>query len=355
MKKIIIFRSKPTLHSLLNFSKSLSVLLKAKIPLHKALQILQSQTSDKQMKTIISSLLASIYKGKPFSEALARHTNIFGNLYIEMVRIGETSGKLDEMLMRQTSYLEKAARLRQKISMAMIYPSIIVAISILSVVFLITFIVPTFKELFSDFQAQIPPITLMLLNSKDFLLRFWLFILIAGVIIVYLLRKILAVEIISDYIYRRVLLKVPVIGELVKRNNMAKLSRTMYVLLEAGIPFVEAVRVCKGSFKNRIIRESLEKTVLSLSKGQSFFSSFGEREIFPEFLRNMLKVGEESSYIADIFKHLADFYEEELDSVVDTLSAIVEPIIILLLGIVIGFVIIMLYLPLFEMINNFNL
>lgn len=334
----------------IEFLRNLAVMLKAKLPLVKALETSVQQASHKRLKEIITDIKKQVSKGKSLSKALGGYSQVFDSISIQLTEVGEVSGVLDEVLLRLSAYKEKAYKLKQKVKMALVYPGIIVGVAITSVSFLLVFVVPTFVDMYRDFEADLPGPTMIILNISEFLTTNIVLILIVLIIAIFGLNYFLK----SDRGRRMVdklKLKIPYFGAMYSKGLVSQFTSTLSTLLHSGVTLSESLNVLKKSSNNLILEDEVQRMVSSIRKGKSLNKSLDKSLIFPVMVTQMISVGEETASLDEMLGQVATLYEEEVDIMVEGLTSVIEPVLIVFIGLIIGAIIIALYLPIFEMVN----
>jgi len=330
------------------FSRQFSTMIAAGLPVLQALNILVEQMDDKVFKKVLTKVRDDIGSGANLSDAMSGFPNVFSPLYCNMIKAGELSGALDQILDRLSTYLEKAEALKQKIKGAMMYPAVVVTIALLIVIILMVKVVPTFRTVFESFGSGLPTPTKILLAVSDFE-RKWALVQIGSLVgIVFLLGVLRRTErfgfIIDSYI-----LKLPVFGNLVKKQTVARFARTMGTLLKSGVQILDSLETVARSSGNRVIEKALMETRTAVREGQSIAEPLKATGLFPPMVIQMVSVGEETGKLDDMLLRMADFYEQEVDTAVEGLMSMIEPLIIAFLGVVIGAFVIAMYMPMFMM------
>ena len=329
-------------------ARNLATMLGAGLSLARALSVIERQTGNKHLKIIVTDLSDSIKKGSSFHETLANHPEIFPGIFIAMVRAGEESGSLSDALMVVGLQMERAEGLTRKIKGAMIYPTIImVAILIVSILMLI-YVVPTLTKTFTELHVQLPPATQVFVALSDFLVSYVAFVL-AGIIIFVMGGIAFVRSRRGSSIVLRGGLYLPVIGELIRETYAARTARTLSSLLSAGVPVLNALSITKEVVRANIFAKVVEETEDRVKKGEPLSVSFAEHtEIYPILMSEMLSVGEETGKVAQMLKQVAEFYEEDVSQKTKDLSTIIEPLIMLVVGAVVGFFAISVITPLYS-------
>jgi type IV pilus assembly protein PilC len=362
-KKIraITLRKKPTefslsfgsgvkLVDLSRFTRQFAAMTSAGLPLVQCMDILSHQTENKTLSAAIGQASGDIQGGSSLAEAFGKHPKIFNNLYCNMVAAGETSGNLDGVLARLAEYQEKAHKLIRKIRGAMIYPVILGFVSTVVTSLLLIFVVPTFADMFSELGGDLPAPTLVVMTISDFLQRYILQVLIALLIIavfVYQYRKTNK----GAYFFDSLLLKIPVLGDLNRKSSISRFSQTLSTLLDSGISIIQALSITAKTAGNKVLEKGIFLTIEKITGGQSIAEPLNETGLFPPMVIHMIAVGEKTGDISSMLRKISTFYEEEVDAAVDAFTSVLEPVMIVLLGVVIGGILLAMYLPMFEMIN----
>ncbi len=344
----LIVKPKVSFKELVEFTRLLSVMLKSRVPLLLSLKTLSKQSGIK-LARVLNSLIRNLELGKSFSECLSKYPDIFSLHYVKMIEVGENTGTLWKVLQKQSDYLEKIHQVRSKVFLALLYPSIIVLVSIAAIIFVITFIVPAFADIFAEFNAELPYVTKLLLQISQYIgyTVALLVILILLLIMLFKTKKALMNNIIGNLVS-----KLPFIGTILEKNNMAQFCYTLGNLLQSGVNISDALSITQASISNPEIKAKLSKVRKKVIKGKGLAYSLKVAGIFPEIIYQMTSVGEETAKTDEVLLHLAELYNDELESLVDTLTTLIEPVIITVLGIVIGSILILLYLPMFDLFTK---
>ena len=335
---------------LLLFTKKLATMMKAGLAIVPALEMLKVQNENPSFAPIIDELLLQINAGVPLSQCLQKHPNLFDNVYVNLIKAGEASGNLDTFLDRITYALEKSIKIKKAIKSAMMYPIILLVVAFTVVGVMMVFVVPVFVEIFADAGIELPPATKIVMAASDFL-RSW-----AAPIFfvsVYLgskfLKKVLQSNEALMMKFDKYLMKAPVLGKLVSDSIMARMAMVLANLIAGGVNLVEALEIVKNSISNSKIQFSLEKVKREIFSGRPFSKSLRETSDFPETMCGFIEVGEETGKLNEMLGTVAVYYEEEFDDSVDAFSQLLEPIMIVFLGVVIGFILVAMYTPIFQM------
>ncbi|MAO63633.1 MAG: hypothetical protein CL666_01400 [Balneola sp.] len=335
---------------LIDFTRNVGVMLRARLPLMKALSTAEAQTSHKKFKPIVADIRKSVKKGNSLAKSLEKHPAIFDDIYRQLTKVGEVSGTLDEIMLRLSSYREKAYKLKQRIRMALAYPGMIIGVAVAAVSFLLIFVVPTFVDMYRDFQAELPAPTKIILAASNFLTNYSIVILAGIVLIVVGINYGLKTTKGRTFL-DRLLFQVPYFGQLYTKSLVSQFTKTLATLLHSGITLSDALNILKESSNNLILQKEVSLMSSSIRKGKSFKQSLTDSVIFPEMVIQMINVGEETANLDEMLSQVADLYEEETDIMVEGLTSVIEPFLIVFIGLIVGAIIVALYLPIFELVN----
>lgn len=336
------------LKEITDFTRQLSDLLEAGITIAKALDILQSQTANKRLKKIISDIRDFCVSGNPLSNALSRHPKVFSKLYVSMVRSGESGGMLEGILRRLSDFNEKQLEIQTKIRTALAYPILMAVVGFSTIVVLITFVMPKMVVMFADFGQALPLPTQILLFISSAIRNYWFIILIFLAALFMALRKIYDTAE-GKLTIDRFKLNFPIIGQLVKKVEIARFTRTLATLLENGVPILDALNIVLDTVESAPIKKDIEKAYSAVREGASLAHGLGASSIIPPAAINMIAVGEESGHVEKSLLKVALGYERESDESIKIMMSLLEPILILTMGAVVGFIVISMLLPIFEM------
>jgi type IV pilus assembly protein PilC len=333
-----------------DFCTQLSVLLLARISLHQALVVLKAQAKSDATKDVIDRLLASIQRGNSFGRAMAEQAEVFDNLFVVSAEIGEETGRLPEVLAHLAQYLEKVHALKRKVYQALAYPALVIAVACFAVTFLLVFIIPSFAEMFRNFQIELPWSTEIVIKISAFAVAYGYWVLPVLVVLVFLVYGSLRS---SAFRHRAgsLAMRAPIVGDILLKNQVARFCRTLGTLLQSQVSLVDALMVTQRINTAKTIREEIGRLIKYVKQGRTMAEPLVESAIFPPMVAQMIAVGEETSELDSMLLKVADYYEKELDEKVETLSTVIEPMIIILLGILVAVILISMYLPMFDLIN----
>lgn len=342
------------------FTRQLSTLQDAGLPLLRSLQILEQQQKPGLLKSILAGVAEDVEAGSTLSDAMAKHPKAFDRLYCKMVNAGEIGGVLDLILQRLANFMEKAQRLRRRIIGAMIYPVVVICIAVLIVTGIMYFVIPKFQEIFNDFDVELPNLTIWLIDasmwvagkaSPDQTIPGWVWI-VCSPFIVFLFFKLIRKTGPGRAATDILRIKVPVVGGLVKKTAIARFTRTLGTLISAGVPILEAIMITRDTSGNYVYEQALTKVHDSIREGETFAGPLREAKVCDAIVVNMIDVGEETGDLDTMLMKIADNYDEEVDVAVQALLSLLEPMLVVLLGGIVGTIVLALFLPLVKMIES---
>jgi type IV pilus assembly protein PilC len=340
------------LNDLAIFCRQFSTMIDAGVSLVRALDVLGEQTQNPKLKRIIREIQTEVESGQTLSRSMQRYPRVFNNLFIGLVRAGEVGGVLEEALQRLSHFLEKDMELRRKVKAALTYPAIVVVVALLIVLGLCTFIVPKFIELFRDLGVkELPAMTQFLVDFSDFLKTKW-YIGIAGAVVLWLAVKYAGTTKVGRRVIDRLKLKVPVFGKLSHKICLARFSRTLSTLLVSGVPILQAMETVAGTVGNEIISEAIMNARARIREGDKINDPLEKSRMFPPMVVHMISIGEESGALDQMLSKIAEFYEGEVESSLQSLTSAIEPVMIVFLGVCVGFIVIAMFLPLVNVIQS---
>ncbi|HTK83005.1 MAG TPA: type II secretion system F family protein [Bacteroidota bacterium] len=332
------------------FCTQLSVMLQARISIQRALQALSRQVSNRKMKLVVEKLGKDIQKGNSFTKALALQPGIFDDLFIMTAEVGQESGRLAEVLRHLAQHLEKMNALRRKFFQALTYPLLVISVACFAVTFLLVFIVPTFAEMFKSFQMELPASTRIVLGISHVAVSYGMYAVAAAAVIAFLSWKSINTPSTRQRI-ESFAFKIPVVGDILLKNHVARFCRTLGTLLQAQVSLVDALDVTQRIISNAEMKKDIREILKQVKQGKTVAEPLVESSIFPPMVSQMIAVGEETSELDAMLLKVADYYEKDLDSKVESLSSVIEPVLILLLGLIVAAILISMYLPMFDLVN----
>jgi type IV pilus assembly protein PilC len=335
------------------FCRQFSTMIDAGVSLVRCLSVLGEQTTSSKLRRIIGDIEVDVQSGQTLSRAMAKHPAAFDNLFVGLIRAGEVGGALEESLQRLAGFLEKDMELRRKVKGALTYPCIVIVVALVIVIGLVTFIVPKFMELFTDLgmgENSMPPMTRMLMQFSHFLTsKWWICIGIAAAFMVAF--KMFVRTRIGRRVFDRIKLKAPVFGKLVHKVCLARFSRTLATLLTSGVPILQALETVAGTVANEIIGDAILEARARIREGDRIGDPLQKSKMFPPMIVQMISIGEESGSLDAMLTKVAEFYEGEVDSALESLTSAIEPLMIVMLGTVVGFIVISMFMPLLSIIT----
>src|SRR5215475_6532839 len=339
---------KVPLIDLVIFTRQLATMIDAGLAMVQSLQALADQTSNKVMRDLIKDVCARVESGDSFSEALQKHPRVFSRLYVCMVAAGEKGGLLAEILARLATYLENAARLRKKVKSAMMYPTVVTVVAILITIFLLVKVVPVFGEIFASFGSKLPTPTQTLIEFSNFVKKYIILILIAGVGGVYGWLYFIKTPVGRQFWDGR-RIKLPIFGVIAHKICLARFTRTLASLVRSGVPILEVMQIVSQTVGNVIMEKAIKTAAVDIERGESISQSLGKHAVFPSMIIRMITAGEQTGKIDNMLERVADFLDEEIETTLAGLTALIEPILIVFLGFVVGGMVICMFLPIFKM------
>jgi type IV pilus assembly protein PilC len=337
------------LADLVVFSRQLATMINAGLPIVRALYILSEQTENPKLNEVVVAVRKDVEAGLSLSESLEKHPKVFSRLYTEMVKAGEVGGMLDGVLLRVADQLERDQDLRRKIRSAMIYPIVVLIIAILAASFMLIFIVPVFAKLFQDLGGTLPLPTRICMLISDILTSFWGVLVYAGMALAVVMFLRWKKSESGRKVWGRAVLRIPAkIGDVVKKATLARFARTLATLSAAGVPILQSIEITATSSGNWVVEKALLKSRDAIREGIPLYKPLEEEPVFPPMVTRMIAVGEETGDIDGMLTKIAEFYESEVDAAVKALTSIIEPLMIIVVGSIVGGIVISMYLPMFK-------
>ncbi|MGV9001468.1 MAG: type II secretion system F family protein [Candidatus Saccharimonadaceae bacterium] len=340
---------------LVSFTRQLSAMVSAGVPLLRSLTSIQKHAEDKVLQKILGDIVKDIEGGSTMGDALAKHPDTFNDIYVNMVRAGEAAGILDDILKRLAGQLEKSAAIRKKIKSAMAYPMVLLGITVVAFFGLMLFVVPQIGKIIQDLggpDAKLPFITLMMLGISSFIVHYWFILLpiIGGVIfaVVTYIRK----SPMGRKNFDALVLKIPAVNVIIRKISVARFARTFSALMGAGVAVLEALDVTSRAVGNVIYEETLKRAAVEVKNGKSLSAVLEDNPLFPPIVSQMLAVGEETGQTDNVLLKVADFYEEEVDLAIESISSIIEPAMIVVMGAMVGLIAASVMLPISQLSSN---
>lgn len=331
------------------FSRQLATMMQSGVPLVGSFEIIGGGQKNPRMKTMLDDIRASIEGGSTLHEALGKHPMQFDSLYLNLVKAGEGAGVLDTVLDTIANYKEATEALKGKIKKALFYPAMVIAVAIIVTSILMIFVIPQFDEVFKGFGAELPAFTQMLVSASDFMVAYWwlmLLVVIGGIVgVVQAKKRSKSFAQLLD----RMILKVPVIGEIMQNSAIARFARTLAITFKAGVPLVEALDTVAGATGNVVYEQAVHRIKDDVAVGYQLNTAMRQVDVFPHMVIQMAAIGEEAGALDTMLIKVAEFYEQEVNNAVDALTSMLEPLIMVLIGTVVGGIVIGMYLPIFKL------
>ena len=335
-------------HDIILFARQFSTMIDAGLPIIQCLDILYSQQGNPTFKKMLKQIKESVEGGATLAEALKKFPKQFDDLFVNMIAAGEAGGILDAILRRLAAYMEKAARLKSQVKGAMTYPLVTLVIAIVVLAVILVFVIPVFQEMFADFGGELPAPTRIVVAMSDIVKSKILYIIGAIILFSIAFKKFYSTEKGRD-LSDDMLLKIPVIGELLRKVAVAKFTRTMGTMLASGVAILEALDIVAKTAGNRTVEKAIYNVRSGIAEGRTMADPLTESGVFPPMVCQMIGVGESTGALDAMLEKIADFYDEEVDQAVENLTALIEPFMLVFLGVTIGGLVIAMYLPIFKM------
>jgi type IV pilus assembly protein PilC len=332
------------------FARLFGTMINAGLPIDMCLQILVEQTKNKAFAKAIADVHNAVSGGASLSDALSKHKRVFDNLFVHMVAAGEAGGALAMVFQRLATYLEKADALVRKVRGAMIYPIVIAVVATGATIFMLLKVIPVFAKMFADLGAELPGPTKFVLTLSKVMQKTFLPGMVILIVGIFIFRRWHRTEN-GKRIVDKMLLKAPVIGSVIRKTAIARFTRTLGVLISSGVPILSALDITAKTAGNMVIQTAIEKVRRSISEGKNITTPLAESGVFPSMVVQLVAVGEQTGRLAEMLGKIADFYDEEVDVAVSAMTSLIEPIVIVLMGGVIGGLLVAMYLPMFDMIG----
>ncbi|KQZ56286.1 MULTISPECIES: type II secretion system F family protein [unclassified Lysobacter] len=331
------------------FSRQIATMMKSGVPIVTSLEIMAGGQKNPKMKALINTVRADLESGSSMHEALSKHPVQFDELYRNLVKAGESAGVLETVLDTVASYKENIESLKGKIKKALFYPATVVAVAILVSAILLIFVVPQFQKTFESFGAELPAFTLMIIGASDFMIAYWwaVLLLVIGIGVGFIMAKNRSPA--FAHFLDRMMLKIPVVGQILHNSAIARFARTLAVTFKAGVPLVEALDTVAGATGNVVYETAVRRVRDDVSVGYQLNMSMKQVNLFPHMVIQMTAIGEEAGALDTMLFKVAEFYEEEVNNAVDALSSLLEPLIMMVLGVIVGSMVIGMYLPIFKL------
>ncbi len=341
-------KARVTSGDLVIFTRQFATMVEAGLPVVEILDTLLEQTDDPGFKLVVTDVRASVRGGSDLSGALAKWPKVFSDLYVNLIRAGEASGELDIILKRLSTFLEKNASLKRKIVSAMMYPSISLGMILLITIFLLIFIVPLFKDMFDKIGRELPLPTRVVLFISDGVQEYW-YLCLAGLAGLCVLWTLVKKTPRGRYLLDTVKIKAPIFGELFKKVALSRFTRTFSTMLKSGVPMLGSLDIVASTAGNGVVEEAVMASRDAVRQGEALATPLSESDIFPPMVVRMISVGERTGALETLLEKVADFYDEQVDAAVDSLTSVIEPVMIGVMGVIVGGIVIALFMPILDL------
>jgi type IV pilus assembly protein PilC len=330
------------------FTRQFATMIDAGLPLVQCLEILEKQTQNKTLAKSVGTIRGDVESGATYADALAKHPKIFNDLYVNLVAAGEVGGILDTILGRLVGYIEKNMKLKKQIKSAMVYPTIVLTVAIGVIAVLMVFVIPMFAKMFKDMGGQLPGPTQIVINMSDFMKAYIVYMIVGFAAVVWGIKRVYRTKGGRLFIDRW-LLRAPIIGDLVRKIAVSKFTRTLGTLMGAGVPIMDGLEIVAKTAGNKVVENSVMETRQNISEGKTLAEPLEKSRVFPPMVTQMISVGETTGSLDAMLQKIADFYDDEVDAAVDAMTSALEPLLMVFLGVSVGFIIIAMYLPIFKL------
>ena len=332
------------------FTRQFSTMINSGLPLVQALDILSRQSESKALQAVTRQVVFDVESGHTVADALGKHPKAFTDLYVNMVAAGEAGGILDTILMRLATFMEKNDALVRKVKGAMIYPGVIMSVAAIAISVLLVFVIPVFQSMFASVNLTLPLATRVVIGLSAFLKGYWWLMGLLGVAGFYLGRRYYAT---NDGKLRidKILLHVPVLGDVIRKSSVSRFTRTLGTLISSGVSILDGLEITAKTAGNRVVQDAIMASRSSIAGGDTISAPLAKSNVFPPMVISMISVGEQTGGLDEMLAKIADFYDEEVDAAVSGLLSLLEPVMIVFLGVVVGGMVVAMYLPIFDMVN----
>jgi type IV pilus assembly protein PilC len=330
------------------YTRQLSAMLSSGMPLVQSILALEEQTTHKHFRAVLGGVRTDVEGGSMYSDALEKYPQVFDELYVNMMRAGETGGMLAETCDRVAAFLEASNKLRSKVKSAMMYPTVVICVALIISTGLIVFVVPTFAQMFSGFGADLPKPTQLLLNVSNFIRSYWYIVTAAVAAAIYSLRRYIKTEK-GGYVLDAIRLRFPLLGKLARKIAITRFSSTFAQLISSGVPIIQAMSIVGVATGNKVIGKAILDARSNVEQGNTVSATLKHNKEFPPMLIHMLSAGEQTGKMEDMLNKLSQFYQEEVDSMLEGLTSMLEPLLMVVIGVMIGGIVLAMFMPIFKM------
>ena len=332
------------------FTRQFATMINAGLPLVQSLTILAQQSENKALQEVTRAVVYDVEAGNTLADAFAKHPKAFSDLYVNMVAAGEAGGILDTILLRLAVFLEKNDALVRKVKGAMIYPGVILSVAGIAIAVLLVFVIPTFQEMFASVNMELPLPTRIVIGLSDGLITYWWVILAAIGAGIFGIRKYYGTPVGRKNL-DSMLLRAPVLGDIIRKSSVSRFTRTLGTLISSGVSILDGLEITAKTSGNRVVHDAVMESRQSIAGGETIAAPLERSKVFPPMVISMIAVGEQTGGLDEMLAKIADFYDEEVDVAVSALLSLMEPVMIVVLGVIVGGMVIAMYLPIFDMMN----
>ena len=332
------------------FTRQFATMINSGLPLVQSLSILAAQTENKALKEVTKQVVFDVEAGNTLADAFSRHPKAFSGLFVNMVAAGEAGGILDTILLRLATFLEKNDALIRKVKSAMIYPAVIMSVAAIAITVLLIFVIPVFQSMFASVNMELPLPTRVVIGLSEFLIGYWWAIIAAVAGAVFLIRQYYATPDGHKNI-DRMMINSPVLGDVIRKSAVSRFTRTLGTLISSGVSILDGLEITAKTSGNRVIHDAVMESRASIAGGETIAAPLERSKVFPPMVISMIAVGEQTGGLDEMLTKIADFYDEEVDVAVGALLSLMEPVMIVVLGVVVGGMVVAMYLPIFDMMN----
>jgi type IV pilus assembly protein PilC len=332
------------------FTRQFATMINAGLPLVQSLTILADQTENKSLKEVTKAVVHDVESGNTLADAFAKHPTAFSSLYVNMVAAGEAGGILDTILIRLATFLEKSDALIRKVKGAMIYPAVIFSVAIIAISVLLIFVIPTFQSMFASVNMELPLPTRVVIGLSNLLIGYWWAFIVAITGTVFSIKKYYT----TTSGQRRIdgiLLRAPVLGDILRKSAVSRFTRTLGTLISSGVSILDGLEITAKTAGNMVVHDAVMESRQSIAGGETISAPLAKSQVFPPMVISMIAVGEQTGGLDEMLTKIADFYDEEVDVAVSSLLSLMEPVMIVVLGVIVGGMVVAMYLPIFDMMN----
>ena len=332
------------------FTRQFATMINAGLPLVQSLDILSKQTENATLKDVTRSVVFDVEAGNTLADAFRKHPNAFTELYVNMIAAGEHGGILDTILLRLATFMEKNDALVRKVKGAMVYPVVIMSVAAIAITVLLIFVIPTFSKMFASVNMELPLPTRIVIGMSGFLTSYWWLMLALGFGLWFMFKRYYATAA-GQKTVDGLMLKAPVLGDVVRKSAVSRFTRTLGTLISSGVSILDGLEITAKTAGNRVIHDAVMESRASIAGGETIAAPLDKSKVFPPMVISMIAVGEQTGGLDEMLTKIADFYDEEVDVAVSALLALMEPVMIVVLGVVVGGMVVAMYLPIFDMMN----